>query len=132
MHDPVEDLPGTGTPESLVLLLSHHTPPRTRPTQPRRRIDPAGSHPQLTNYLDVQGGLVLGSVDLHGELILARVAALGLADVEDRVLSRVADVDAVGVQGLSSLGPAHLRLWLSLEQQAGQEPLGHMVPAEPP
>lgn len=80
-----------------------------------------GSIPSLTNHSDVQGSLVLRSIYPHGKLILARITALRLADVEDGVLLRVADVDAAGVQGLVTLGPDHLGLWLSLEQptQAG-------------
>lgn len=77
--------------------------------------------PSLTNHSDVQSSLVLRSIYPHSELVLARIAALRLTDVEDGVLLCVANVDPAGVQGLVPLGPDHLRLWLSLEQppQAG-------------
>ena len=77
-----------------------------------------GPIPSLTNHSDVQGSLVLRSVYPHGELVLARIAALRLTDVEDGVLLCVADVDAAGVQGLVTLCPDHLGLRLSLEQPA--------------
>jgi len=98
-------------------------PPRTRATpnqgaetSPKTTLQ--GPVSSLTNHLDVQSSLVLCSVYPHSELVLARISALCLADVEDGVLVRVADIDVAGVQGLATLGPDHLGLWLSLEQPA--------------
>lgn len=70
----------------------------------------------LTNNPDVNGGSVLHVLNLEHQVVYAGVLSLRWADEEDAVHVWVADVDHLGVDGLTVLVPGCDRAWFTLRE----------------